>query len=70
MFDLQVVELKQRLIKEINESSIPLSVLNYILQDVHTMVKQALEEQLKIDREQKSLISVEPGCIESEGNDL
>lgn len=53
MFDLQVLEFKQRIIEEINNSQIPLTVLNYVFKDINDMLKTALEEQIKQDRQTK-----------------
>lgn len=47
MFDLKVHEFKQKLIEDINNADIPLTVLNYVLKDINSMIEKTLNEQLK-----------------------
>lgn len=56
MFDLTVVEFKEKIIEEINNSGMPLSIVHYVLKEVNDIVKDSLEDNIrkqKIEKEQK-----------------
>lgn len=71
MFDLQVQDFKEKIIEDINSSGLPLSIINYVLSDVTSIVKRSLEAEIatqKQQREQESLQSQEVVEIDVSGS--
>ena len=54
MFDLKVLELKEKLINVINESGLPASILSYIVKDISEMVDKTLSEQIRAQLSQQA----------------
>ena len=53
MFDLKVMETKEGIINLINGSSLPASVICYILREIEGMAEQTLQQQLQQQTAQK-----------------
>ena len=54
MFDLKVLELKEKMINAINESGLPASILSYIVKDISVMVDKTLSEQIRAQLSQQA----------------
>lgn len=47
MFDLKVLQLKEEIIKLINESGLPASILVYVIKDIADLAETTLREQVQ-----------------------
>ncbi len=54
MFDLKVLDLKDKLITDINESGLPASVLSYVIKDISDLVDKTLREQIQAQLNQRN----------------
>lgn len=59
MFDLKVIELKELLIKDINNSGVPLVVIDYVLGEIKDTVKATLASELIKQKEEKDKLDAE-----------
>ncbi len=64
MFDLKVQNFKEQLIEIINSCGLPISVINYVLSDVHNLTRQSLEEEIqkqKLEIKQQEVVEINAG---------
>jgi hypothetical protein len=53
MFDLQVEEFKEKIVKDINESGLPLTAIAYVLQEVVNQVSALAQQQIAQQKQQR-----------------
>jgi hypothetical protein len=53
MFDLQVEEFKEKIVKSINESGLPLTAIAYVLQEVVNQVSTLAHQQIAQQKQQR-----------------
>jgi hypothetical protein len=53
MFDLQVEEFKEKIVKSINESGLPLTAIAYVLQEVVNQVSTLAQQQIAQQKQQR-----------------
>ena len=53
MFDLKVEEFKEKIVKNINESGLPLTAIAYVLQEVVNQVSTLAQQQIAQQKQQR-----------------
>ena len=53
MFDLQVEEFKGLIVKDINESGLPLTAIAFILKEVVNLVSELAQQQIAQQKQQR-----------------
>lgn len=53
MFDLQVEEFKEKIVKDVNESGLPLTAIAYVLQEIVNQVAALTQQQIAQQKQQR-----------------